>query len=166
MVGFAMGLTALSACAPVPAVDPTVAVRGSSDSDGDAENDAIDVTPASAKGQGAVQWLASESDGVAQSKAERRPLLVHFAAEWCSACKRMAQETFGDPGFQSKAGRFVAVRIDATNDEDPAVDAAFAKYAVMGVPTLIVIDSRGREQRRFTDFIRADQLLGEIEQVR
>lgn len=166
MVGFAMGLAALSACAPVPAVDPTVAVRDSSDSDGDAENDAIDVTPASAKGQGAVQWLASESDGVAQSKAERRPLLVHFAAEWCSACKRMAQETFGDPGFQSKAGRFVAVRIDATNDEDPAVDAAFAKYAVMGVPTLIVIDSRGREQRRFTDFIRADQLLGEIEQVR
>ena len=36
-------------------------------------------------------------------------MLLHFAAEWCSACKRMAVETFGDPRVKTQAGRFVAV---------------------------------------------------------
>ena len=40
------------------------------------------------------------------------------------------------------------------------------KYAVIAVPTLILFDSSGHEQRRFTDFIRPDTLLGEIAQVR
>ena len=65
-----------------------------------------------------------------------------------------------------QAGRFVAVRIDATNDDDPQVSAALSKYAVIAVPTLILFDSSGHEQRRFTDFIRPDTLLGEIAQVR
>lgn len=164
--GFVIAIGVSSACAPPPALDPTVAVRDIGDGDAEAENEANDAAPAAAKSADPVRWIVSESDGAAQSKAERRPMLVHFAAEWCSACKRMATETFGDPRFQSQAGRFVAVRIDATNDEDPQVEAAFEKYAVLGVPTLIVLDSRGREQRRFTDFIRAEQLLGEINQVR
>lgn len=164
-IGIAIAIVVTAACAPMPAADATSAARDGDTGDADPENEANDAAPTSAASDLPVQWIASELEGAAVSKTEHRPMLVHFAAEWCSDCKRMAKETFGDPRFQSHAGRFVAVRIDATN-EDPQVEAAFAKYAVMGVPTLIVLDSRGREQRRFTDFIRADQLLGAIEQVR
>lgn len=161
-----LAFAALPACAPLPPVDPTVSVRDSESPDTEAEIDATDPAPAAAKSEGPLTWIASETDAVAQSKAERRPMLLHFAAEWCSACKRMARETFGDPRVKTQAGRFVAVRIDATNDDDPQVSAALSKYAVIAVPTLILFDSSGHEQRRFTDFIRPDTLLGEIAQVR
>ncbi len=165
--GAALALLALPACAPLPAADPSVNVRDSAEG-GDAEQDAdaADPAPAAAEKVGPLTWVSSETDAVAQSKAERRPMLLSFASEWCSACKRLAQETFGDPRVKTQAGRFVAVRIDATNDDDPQVSAALSKYAVIGVPTVILFDSSGHEQRRFTDFIRPDTLLGEIEQVR
>jgi thiol:disulfide interchange protein DsbD len=163
----ALAFVALPACAPLPPSDPSVSVReSSSDTESEADTDAADPAPAAAKASGPLTWVTSETDGLAQSKAERRPMLVHFAAEWCSVCRRMAQETFGDPRVKKQAGRFVAVRIDATNDDDPQVSAALSKYAVLGVPTLILFDSSGHEQRRFTDFIRPDTLLGEIAQVR
>lgn len=162
----ALAFAALPACAPLPPVDPTVSVHETESPDTEAESDPTDPAPAAARPQGPLTWIASETDAVAQSQAERRPMLLHFAAEWCSACKRMARETFGDPRVKTQAGRFVAVRIDATNDDDPQVSAALSKYAVIAVPTLILFDSSGHEQRRFTDFIRPDTLLGEIAQVR
>lgn len=164
-IGIGIGISVTAACAPMPAADPTGVTQGSDVSDADAENEPSEAAPPSDTNDRPVSWIASESEGVTVSKTEHRPMLVHFASQWCSVCNRMAKETFGDPRFQSHAGRFVAVRIDATN-EDAQVEAAFAKYAVMGVPTLIVLDSKGREQRRFTDFIRADQLLGAIDEVR
>lgn len=95
-----------------PPVDPTVSVRDSESPDTEAEIDATDGAPAAAKSEGPLTWIASETDAVAQSKAERRPMSL-LRGQWRSACKRMARETFGDPRVKTQAGRFVAVRIDA-----------------------------------------------------
>ncbi|MFO0586803.1 MAG: thioredoxin family protein [Polyangiaceae bacterium] len=158
---------ALAGCAPLPPNDPTVTLRDTTAEDAEAEADAPDPAPTAApKPIGPLTWVSSDAAAVAQSKAERRPMIVHVAAEWCAACKRMATETFRDPQVQAQAGRFVALRIDATNEDDPQLDAVLAKYEVIGVPTLILFDSKGHEQRRFTDFIPPEKLLGEIAGVR
>lgn len=158
----ALGLTA---CAPPPPTDPTIALRDTApDGDADPEPDAVD--PAPSRTTSPLTWIASEPAAVAQSKAERRPMLVNVGAEWCGACSQMARETFQDPRVQRRAGRFVALRIDATNEDDPQLNDVLAKYEVLGVPTLILFDSKGHEQRRFTDFIPADKLLAEIDAVR
>lgn len=172
---FAAALLA-AACAPSPAAIPTVTVRDSaSDLDTDADlGDApspAPVAPVSAlaspsPASGPLVWLTSEEDAIALGRTERRPVLVSFATDWCADCTRMATETFGDPRVKTQAGRFVAVRIDATDDEDPQVSAALSKYDVVSVPTLILLDSSGHEQRRFTERIGPDTLLGEIDRVR
>lgn len=162
------GGLSLSCSAPPPAREASTLVRvdpleAEGESDGETAEPA---PPAAAKTHGPLVWISSEADAVAQSQAERRPMLVQFDAPWCAACTRMKKETFGDPRVKTAAGRFVAVRIDATNDEDPQVNAAFQKYAVLGLPTLILLDSSGHERHRFTEFVRADTLLTEIEHTR
>jgi thioredoxin:protein disulfide reductase len=112
-----------------------------------------------------LAWLHSEDEALTKSKTEKRPLLVDFTAEWCGACKEMAKETFAEPRVMSKAGNFVAVKIDATNDEDPAVQAVMAKYNVKGLPTVLLIDSSGKERKRFTEFVGPDRFLTEIEGI-
>lgn len=155
------------ACAPLPANDPTVTLRDTTAEDADAEPDAPDPAPTAApKPPAVLTWVSNEPAAVAQSKAERRPMLVQVDASWCAACNRMLTETFRDPQVQAQAGRFVALRIDATNEDDPQLNAVLAKYEVIGVPTLILFDSKGHEQRRFTDFIPPERLLGEIASVR
>lgn len=112
-----------------------------------------------------LEWGHSEPDAVAKAKAEGRPLMVDFTAEWCGACKKLAKETFSDPRVMSKAGNFVAVKVDATNDEDPQVDAVKGKYKVVGLPTVVIYDSRGQERKRFNDFVGPDVFLTALDGI-
>lgn len=112
-----------------------------------------------------LAWLHDEGEALAKVQAEKRPLLVDFTADWCGACKEMAKETFADPRVMQKAGHFVAVKIDATNDEDPKVASVMEKYQVKGLPTVLLIGSDGKERKRFTEKVDADRFLTEIEGI-
>jgi thiol:disulfide interchange protein DsbD len=112
-----------------------------------------------------LTWEHSEEKAVAMAKAESRPLMVDFTADWCGACKKMAKETFSDPRVMEKAGHFVAVKVDATDDEDPQVDAVKGKYKVVGLPTVVVYDSKGNERKRWNDFVGPDDFLTAIEGI-
>jgi thioredoxin:protein disulfide reductase len=101
----------------------------------------------------------------AKALSENRPLLVDFTAAWCGACKELDKHTFSEPKVAQEAGRFVAVKVDATNDEDPAVTAAMEQMNVRGLPTVLVYDSRGNEAARCTDFVPADPFLEVIKTV-
>jgi thiol:disulfide interchange protein DsbD len=113
--------------------------------------------------------LAWEHSGVASAKqkaaAEKRPLLVDFTAAWCGACKELDRHTFSEPDVAAEAGRFVAVKVDATNDEDPDVTAAMQEHKVVGLPTVLVYDSQGKEAVRCTDFVAAQPFLEAIKTV-
>jgi thiol:disulfide interchange protein DsbD len=98
--------------------------------------------------------------------AERRPLLVDVSAAWCGACKELDKLTFADPAVSRAAGRFVAVKLDATDEGDPAVQASLADLRVLGLPTVVLLDSSGREARRFTEFVPPAEFLQALEQVR
>lgn len=96
---------------------------------------------------------------------EGRPLLVDFTASWCVACKEMDKLTFAEPNVAEEAGRFVAVKIDATDDEDPAVQEAMESLSVVGLPTIVVFDSKGQEAARYTDFVPPERFLPAIRSV-
>ena len=103
----------------------------------------------------------------AKSKAlrEQRPLLVDFTAAWCGACKELDKLTFSEPTVASEAGRFVAVKVDATNADDPNVESAMQEFRVVGLPTVVVHDSKGQEAVRCTDFVPAEPFLDAIKSV-
>ncbi len=112
-----------------------------------------------------LTWEHSEEKAVAMAKAESRPLMVDFTADWCGACKKMTKETFSDPRVMEKAAHFVAVKVDATDDEDKQIEAVKGKYKVVGLPTLVLYDSKGVERKRFNDFVGPDAFLAAIEGI-
>jgi thiol:disulfide interchange protein DsbD len=95
----------------------------------------------------------------------QRPLIVDFGAAWCTACKELDKITFAHEDVRREAGRFLAVKVDATNDEDPEVTATMSDYKVVGLPTVLVFDSNGNEAIRYTDFVEPDQFLTAIKKV-
>lgn len=101
----------------------------------------------------------------AKARAEARPLLVDFTAAWCVSCKELEKLTFSHDAVEQEAGRFVAVRVDATDDEDPKVEKALAEFRVKGLPTVILFDSAGREAQRFNDFVDAEPFLQALRKV-
>jgi thiol:disulfide interchange protein DsbD len=115
----------------------------------------------------ALTWEKTHVD-VAQSKAlsNQKPLLVDFTAAWCGACKELDKKTFAAPAVGNELSRFVAVKVDATNDDDPAVEATLQKFKVVGLPTVLIFDSTGKEAIRYRDFVPPEQFLDAIRTVR
>jgi thiol:disulfide interchange protein DsbD len=115
--------------------------------------------------RGKLSWEASEEAARTRAEAERRPMLVDFTAEWCGACKELSRITFSDPTVMVEARRFVAVKVDATNEDDAAVDQVKDRYRVVGLPTVVLLGSDGRERARFTEFIPPDRFLTAIREI-
>ena len=132
-------------------------------SDGTAH--AATTNTASAGADKVLTWEHSEAVAVERARAERRPMIVDFTAEWCGACKKLSKETLADPRVMQKASNFVAVKIDATNDEDPQVESVKGKYQVMALPTLVIYDSSGAERKRFKDFVGPEEFLAAIDGI-
>jgi thiol:disulfide interchange protein DsbD len=99
-----------------------------------------------------------------RARAEGRPTLVDFTASWCVACKELERHTFSEPSVTREAQRFLAVRIDLTEDT-PANEALKQAQNLVGLPTVIAFDSKGLEAVRCTDFVPAGEFLETLKKV-
>lgn len=101
-----------------------------------------------------IKWETSEPAAVARAAAEHKPMLVDFGASWCGACKELDDKTFPDARVRSAGMRFVALHVDATDEDDQEVARVRKKYgAGAGLPVVVAIGSDGREALRFTEFV-------------
>jgi thiol:disulfide interchange protein DsbD len=106
-----------------------------------------------------LAWTGDEPGALALARAERRPVIVDFWADWCVACKELDRIAWADPRVRDEAARFVAVKVDGT-DDTPEFQALTAKYGIVGMPTVVFIDGRGREvPLRVTAAISPDEML-------
>ncbi|MBX3228532.1 MAG: thioredoxin family protein [Labilithrix sp.] len=104
-----------------------------------------------------ITWLTSEQAALAKANAESKPVVIDFGAAWCKACKELERETFPDQAVRAEARRYIALRVDATDDEDDEIIRLRKKYDVKGLPTVIFLDKSGKEVTRFTDFVKPDK---------
>jgi thiol:disulfide interchange protein DsbD len=109
-------------------------------------------------------WIPSLDQGIALARAEGRPLLVDFWADWCTACREL-DRTWADARVRAEASRFVAVKLDGTTGDDSFVAVA-DRYGVPGMPTVVFIDARGREvPGRVQSAISPDAMIARLRSV-
>jgi thiol:disulfide interchange protein len=153
-------LTLVPACAPPAAPAPMIVQIPAAPlaSAAPPREDALP-PPRSRGSDDTFAWSSSEREAVGRARREQRPMILDFTAEWCGACKQLDRETYADPRVRVALQRFVRVKVDATNDDDPAVDAIKSRYKVIGLPTIIVLDSAGQESARAVNFVSPEQLI-------
>jgi thiol:disulfide interchange protein DsbD len=98
-----------------------------------------------------------EAAAIQKANAAGKPVIIDFGAAWCKACKELEAHTFPDARVRAEAARFAAIKVDGTDDEAPEYVRLQAKYKVIGLPTVILLDSTGKEAARFNEFVPADR---------
>ena len=117
-----------------------------------------------------IEWT-SQADGVdlvlAQAKEDGQPVIIDFSADWCAPCRELDETTFRNPQVRATAKQIVMVKIDLTSGPDDAARDLIEKYQVKGVPTIVFLDSSGRERGdlRLVDFRPPDEFLQRMKQL-
>ena len=114
----------------------------------------ISLLPALA--QGASTWLTDLTKAQSQARTEKKAMLLNFTgSDWCGWCIRLQREVFSKPEFDEYARKnLVLVEVDfpkrkAQSDAQLRANRALAqRFSVEGYPTLVVLDSAGKELGR------------------
>jgi thiol:disulfide interchange protein DsbD len=113
---------------------------------------------------GGVDWRVNDEAALQQAASEGKPAIQDFYADWCVACVELDEKTWIDPRIMEEANRFVTVKMDFT-EYDEFSKAATARYAVRGMPTVILYDSQGLEVTRFFGFKGPDEVLAIMKSI-
>ncbi len=102
------------------------------------------------------------------ARAEGRPVLLDFSADWCAPCHELERFTFSDRRVKEATRGFRAFKVDLTHFDSPEVESWRKRFAIAGVPTLIFLDPAGREvtEARIEGFVPPEELLRSFERVR
>ncbi|MBC7964493.1 MAG: thioredoxin family protein [Fuerstia sp.] len=91
------------------------------------------------------KWVDSFDDAKKLSIEKNVPIILHFEAVWCGACRTMDSAVLSQPDVVKHLGSTViGVRVDA--DRHPEL---IAKYGISSLPTEVVIGSDGQELARY-----------------
>ncbi|MGQ3675480.1 protein-disulfide reductase DsbD [Xanthobacter sp. TB0139] len=90
-----------------------------------------------------VTSMAALDMALEQARAEGRPALVSFTADWCTVCKSNEKVLKG-PDLAPALARTTFIAADVT---DYGVDsrALMERFGIIGPPTMFVVDATGRE---------------------
>jgi thiol:disulfide interchange protein DsbD len=105
------------------------------------------------------QFHQDEAAALARARAEEKPVIIDFWADWCVACRELDKVAWSDPRVVAEADRFVRLKMDGSQDSDE-FQRVFDKYGVVGMPTVIFIDAQGKElPLRITGAVDGDEML-------
>jgi thioredoxin:protein disulfide reductase len=95
------------------------------------------------------------------------PAVIDFYADWCIPCKELDAKTFSDKGVATELKRFRRVKADLTLPDDPKTKALTKQYGIVGVPTVVFLDSHGNELRdlRLTGFEEPEKFVARAKQA-
>jgi thiol:disulfide interchange protein len=115
-------------------------------------------------------WSTDVEAALALAKKDKKSVLVEFTgSDWCPPCIMMRKNVFSKKEFVEKASKnYVLVEIDL-----PRADKALAarnqivaeKYKIDGFPTVLLMDSEGKEFSRFyaSEFPEMEKFLAHID---
>jgi thiol:disulfide interchange protein DsbD len=110
-----------------------------------------------------VKWEPYSEAAVANLNS--RGVIIDFYADWCIPCKELDAFTFSDPEVIKISNEFDTYKADLTKSLAPEVASLREKYNIIGVPTVLILNSVGEESERITGFVTAEEFIKIISSV-
>jgi len=111
------------------------------------------------------EWRNFSIQAYETSMKNNERMVIDFYADWCIPCKELDALTFSDERVIKEMGRFTNYKLDMTKTTDEN-EALRKRFNVIGMPTVLIIDSQSKEMNRITGFVNAEEFLAFIKEVK
>jgi len=93
-------------------------------------------------------------------------MIIDFYADWCIPCKELDALTFSDERVINASKEFTPFKVDMTKTLSDETEEIKKKFDIIGMPTVLIINSNGEEVERITGFVNAEEFLKIIATVK
>lgn len=84
-------------------------------------------------------WTPSLCVGLAQARAENKPILIDMWATWCKNCLAMDKTTFKDPAVIERLDGYVKVKFQAEDLSESPARELLERFEGIGLPTYAIL---------------------------
>ncbi len=101
-----------------------------------------------------------------RAKAENKPVMLDYYADWCISCKEMEAITFTNPEVAKAMSRFVLVQADVTINSQQS-QALLKQFSLYGPPAILFFNGAGDEQKslRVVGFMAPSRFLERLQEL-
>lgn len=112
-------------------------------------------------------WQKLTDEALEEARRNGKPVIIDFFADWCAACLELEEKVFSTPAFLERTKNMVLLKMDATK-ESAELDRLKKKYGIVGLPTILFIDSQGNwlKNKTLTEFENETSFLRRIENLK
>lgn len=116
------------------------------------------IDPLLAQSNGA--WLDNYETALKTARSKKQLVILDIYAPWCGYCRKLQREVYPSQQVREITDQFVRVRING--EKHPRL---MRKYGVRGFPTVILLDSRGKEIDRIGGYLPARSFARKLRDV-
>jgi thiol:disulfide interchange protein DsbD len=110
-----------------------------------------------------VKDVAGLDSRLAAAKADGKPVMIDFYADWCVSCKEMERFTFSDPKVQARLQDVLLLKADVTANTE-ADKALLKRFSLFGPPGLIFWNADGEQSDfKVIGFEKPEKFLSSID---
>lgn len=115
-----------------------------------------------------IDWLTDLEKGLAQAKAEGRPVFIDTWATWCANCRVLEKKTFSHPDVIKAADRFVPIKVQLEKADSDITRSFMARFGlkIYSLPTTLLLDSKGVTKMIRQGVISPEDMIAEMQRVK
>ena len=107
-----------------------------------------------------INWRSYE-EGMVLSKIEKKKVFLHFYADWCGFCRKMANTTFKDLTLITYLNEnYMPIMVNTDREPQTA-----GSYGVAGLPTTVFLTEMGEPIFSVPGYIATDPLMSMLKEI-
>ena len=107
-----------------------------------------------------INWHSYE-EGMILSKVEKKKVFLHFYADWCGFCRKMANTTFKDSALINYLNdNYMPIMVNTDREPQTA-----GNYGVAGLPTTVFLTPIGEPIFTVPGYIATDPLMSMLKEI-